>query len=90
MTPDLKTATVFVMPLGGGAADRTVAALDRNRKRIRYEIAHRLDLRFAPDLKFRADPSFAEGQHIDALLRSPEVSRDLARDADGSPSGDRD
>ena len=89
MTPDLKTATVFVMPLGGGAVDRTVAALDRSRKRIRYEVARRLDLRYAPDLKFRADPSFAEGEHIDTLLRSPKVRRDLTPEADGSSSDDR-
>ncbi len=77
MTPDLRTATAFVMPLGGLGADKVVAALDRNVRFLRGEIAHRVNLRYAPDLRFRLDTSFAEGEHVDALLRSPAVKRDL-------------
>ena len=80
MTPDLRLATVFVMPLGGKGADTLVATLDRHRKFLRGEVAHRIDLRFAPDLRFRLDKSFDEGEHIDALLRRPEVKRDLGGD----------
>lgn len=77
MTPDLRLATAFVMPLGGQGADRLLAALDRHRKFLRGEVAHRVDLRYAPELRFRLDESFDEGQRIDSLLRSPEVKRDL-------------
>ena len=80
MTPDLKLATVFVMPLGGKGADTLVAALDRHRKFLRGEVGHRVDLRYAPDLRFRLDESFDEGARIDSLLRSPEVKRDLDED----------
>ena len=77
MTPDLKLATVFVMPLGGKGADAMLAAFERNKRYLRGEIAHRVNLRYAPDLRFRLDTSFDEGDRIDALLRSPEVKRDL-------------
>ena len=56
---------------------RLVAALDRHRKFLRGEVGHRVDLRYAPDLRFRLDESFEEGERIDSLLRSPEVKRDL-------------
>ena len=82
MTPDLKLATVFVMPLGGKGGDLVVAALDRNKRYLRGEVAHRVNLRYAPDLRFRLDTSFDEGDRIDALLRSPEVKRDLDEDGE--------
>jgi ribosome-binding factor A len=77
MAPDLKTATVFVMPLGGERAKEVVAAMERNKKFLRGEIAREVNLRFAPDLRFRLDESFETGDRIDALLRSPDVKRDL-------------
>ena len=77
MTPDLRLATAFVIPLGGKGADTLIATLDRHRKFIRGEIAHRVNLRFAPDLRFRLDTSFDQGDKIDALLRSPAVKRDI-------------
>lgn len=80
MTPDLRLATVFVMSLGGKGADTLVATLDRHRKFLRGEVSHRVDLRFAPDLRFRLDESFEEGERIDSLLRSPQVKRDLEED----------
>jgi ribosome-binding factor A len=82
LTPDLRVATVFVMPLGGKNADTIVAAFDRNKRFLRGEIAHRIDLRHAPELVFRLDTSFDEGDRIDALLRSPAVSRDLGVNED--------
>ncbi len=85
MAPDLKCATVFLMPLGGKSTADVVAAFDRNKKYLRGEIARRVNLRNAPDLRFRLDTSFDEGSKIDAVLRSPEVLRDL----NGSvPNGD--
>lgn len=80
MTPDLKSATVYVIPLGGKGADAVLPAFERNKRYLRGEIAHRVNLRYAPDLRFRLDESFAEGERIDALLRSPEVKRDLPGD----------
>jgi ribosome-binding factor A len=77
MTPDLKTATVFVVPLGGKGAEGIVEAFERNARFLRGEIAHRVNLRYAPTLRFRLDTSFDEGDRIDALLRRPEVKRDL-------------
>ncbi len=80
MSPDLKLATIFVMPLGGRNADAILAALERNSRFLRGDIAHRVNLRYAPELRFRLDTSFDEGGRIDALLRSPEVKRDLDED----------
>jgi len=77
MSPDLKLATAYVMPLGGKGAPEIIAALDRNRRFLRGEVAHRVELRYAPDLRFRLDTSFDEGERIDTLLRSPEIRRDL-------------
>jgi ribosome-binding factor A len=82
MTPDLKRATIYVMPLGGKNAEAIVAAFERNRRFLRGEIAHRIDLRHAPELEFRLDTSFDEAERIDALLRSPSVKRDLGRQED--------
>jgi ribosome-binding factor A len=70
MSPDLKTATVFVIPLGGKGGEDIVEAFDRNKRYLRGEIAHRVKLRHAPDLRFRLDTSFDESERIDALLRS--------------------
>jgi ribosome-binding factor A len=78
MSPDLKLATIYVLPMGGEGRDRIVAALDRHRKFLRGEIAHRVDLKYAPDIRFRVDDSFDNAQRIDALLQSPKVARDLA------------
>jgi ribosome-binding factor A len=77
MTADLRLATIYVMPLGGRDAEEVVAAFDRHKKFLRAEIAHRINLKFAPDIRFRIDERFAEAERIDKLLRSPEVTRDL-------------
>jgi ribosome-binding factor A len=68
------------MPLGGQHADEVVKALDRNKKFLRGELAHKVTLKYMPDLKFEIDRSFEEGDRIDQLLRSPEVARDLGPD----------
>ncbi len=78
MSPDLKLANVYVMPLGGADVKPVIAALDRNKKILRTELAHKVNLKFAPDLKFRIDESFEKSARIDALLSSPAVQRDLA------------
>ena len=82
MSPDLKLATAFVMPLGGRDERPVLEALNRNRKALRTEVAHRVDLKFAPDLRFLRDESFDEAARIDALLRSEKVQRDIAKPGD--------
>jgi ribosome-binding factor A len=77
MTPDLRLATIYIMPLAGRDADDVVAAFERNKKFIRGEIAHAINLKFAPDIRFHIDNRFEEAERIDKLLRSPEVKRDL-------------
>jgi ribosome-binding factor A len=79
MSPDLKLATAFVMPLGGRDERSVLDALDRNKKVLRTEVARRVNLKFAPDLHFRRDESFDEAARIDALLRSEKVRRDTAK-----------
>ena len=77
MSPDLRLATIYVMPLGGSGADEVVAALNDNKKFLRGEIAHRVNLKFAPDIRFRVDERFDEAERIEKLLRTPVVQRDL-------------
>ena len=79
MSPDLKLATAFVMPLGGKDERPVIEALDRNRKVLRQEVARRVNLKFAPDLRFMRDESFDEAARIDALLRTERVARDTGR-----------
>ena len=82
MSPDLKLATIYVMPLGGRDTDIVVAALDRNKKYLRGEVARRVNLKFAPDLRFHVDDRFDEAERIEKLLRTPAVQRDIAPDSD--------
>ena len=79
MSPDLKLATIYVMPLGGKDVNEVLDALERHKKFIRGEIAHRVNLKFAPELRFKSDQSFDYGAKIDALFESPEVKRDLLK-----------
>lgn len=82
MSPDLKLATIYVMPLGGRDQKAVLAALNENRKYLRGEIAKRVSMKFAPDIRFLIDERFDEADRIEKLLRSPEVARDLSRDKD--------
>ncbi len=82
MTADLRLATIYIMPLAGRDADEVVAAFERHKKFLRGEIAHRVNLKFAPDIRFRVDERFAEAERIDKLLRSPAVKRDLDHEDD--------
>lgn len=90
MSPDLKIATCYVMPLGGKDEKAVLDVLNANAKPLRGEVGHRLELKFTPELRFRLDTSFDEGARIDALLRSPDVVRDLdpAHEADDEKDGD--
>ena len=79
MTPDLRLATVYIMPLGGEDETDVLAALDRNKRYLRGEVAERVNLKFAPDLRFRIDARFDEAERVEQLLRSPAVKRDLGK-----------
>jgi ribosome-binding factor A len=80
MSGDLKLATIYVMPLGGRDIEKVIEALDRNKKYLRGEISHRVNLKFAPDIRFRLDERFDEAERIQKLLRTPAVQRDLDKD----------
>jgi ribosome-binding factor A len=84
MSPDLKLATIYVMPLGGRDTERVIAALERNKRFLRGEVAQRVNLKFAPDIRFRVDDRFDEAERIEKLLRTPAVQKDLASDSDES------
>ncbi len=77
LSPDLRHATVYVRPLGAGDAAALVAALKRHHRFLRGELAKRVEMKYLPVLVFRIDESFDEAERIDALLRSPDVARDL-------------
>ena len=83
MSPDLKLATAYVMPLGGLDEAPVIAALERHRKVLRQEVARRVNLKFAPELRFRRDETFDEAARIDKLLRNERVQRDLVSERDG-------
>ena len=80
MSPDLRHATVFVKPLLGADETEVLAALKRHVRYLKGEVARRVNTKYAANLKFLPDESFDEGSHIDALLRSPKVAADLARE----------
>src|ERR1700681_3925358 len=84
MSPDLKLATIYVMPLGGRDIDVVIAALERHKKFLRGELARRINLKFSPDVRFRVDERFDEAERIEKLLRTPAVQRDLAPDSPDS------
>src|ERR1700759_3752678 len=83
MSPYLRLATIYVMPLGGKDIEAVIEALERNKRFLRGEIAHHVNLKFAPEIRFRVDERFDEAERIEKLLRTPAVQRDLKRDGDG-------
>jgi ribosome-binding factor A len=79
MSTDLRLATAYVMPLGGKDIKPVLEALDKHRKFIRGEIAQAVDLRVAPEVRFREDETFEEVNRIDQLLHSDKVRRDVEK-----------
>ncbi|MCE7030330.1 30S ribosome-binding factor RbfA [Jiella avicenniae] len=92
MSPDLKIATAYVTVLGQEDTEPFVAALNRNAKFIRGRLAPALkQMKYMPEVRFRTDTSFDNFARIDAILKSPEVQRDLDHDEDGeAPAEDTD
>ena len=82
MSPDLRLATIYVMPLGGRDVEKVIEALDRNKRYVRGEIGRRVNLKFAPEIRFRVDERFDEAERIEKLLRTPAVQRDLDGEKD--------
>jgi len=80
LSADLRLASIYVMPLGGKDVRPVLAALERHQRYIRGAIAHAVNLKFAPDIRFLADATFDEADRIDRLLASEKVRRDLEKD----------
>ncbi len=80
VSPDLKNATVYVMPLGGRHSAEVIAGLTRSAGYLRGHVAREVPLRTTPTLTFALDTSFDHASRINELLHRPEVERDLARD----------
>jgi ribosome-binding factor A len=87
VSPDLRHATAYVMPVGGDPAIEAavLAALNAHARQLKGELARRVNTKYAADLHFRVDESFRQAARIDALLRSPKVARDLARQTRSRP-----
>lgn len=77
VSPDLKNASCFAAPLGGGDQEAVVKGMNRISPFLRHLLAQRVDLKFTPALKFLSDDTFAEAERIDKLLATPKVARDL-------------
>ena len=82
MTADLRMATIYIMPLGGRDEKDVLDALERHKRYMRGEIARRVNLKFAPEIRFRIDERFDEAERIEKLLRTPAVQRDLGHESD--------
>ena len=79
VSPDLKNATVFIMPLGGEKLTETVRLMNDGTGFFRHEVSKNVTLRYVPKLKFLADESFTEANRIAAILHKPEVAKDLKK-----------
>ena len=89
MSPDLRNATAFVMPLAGAHAADVITGLRRGAAFLRGQIAREVPLRYTPGLAFELDTSFDHANRINEILHRPEVERDLqAREEDGEGPGD--
>jgi ribosome-binding factor A len=80
MSPDLRHATAFIIPLLGSNSEAVLKALRTHTAFLQSEVARRVNTKYAAKLKFLLDESFDEGSHIAALLRDPKVAQDLDED----------
>jgi ribosome-binding factor A len=89
VSPDLRNATAFVVPFGGGSSDTLVKALNRAAGFFRAQFGHELKLRYVPGIRFEPDRSFDHARRIDQLLHDPRVASDLGKeDEGGGDTGD--
>ncbi len=82
VSPDLKNATAYVMPLAGKQKEELLEILKIASPEIRYLVSKKVELRYMPKIHFALDNSFDEAQRIETLLKKPEVARDLEKPAD--------
>jgi ribosome-binding factor A len=89
VSPDLKSATAFVVPLGGADLDPIIAALNHAASFLRGQLGQEVQLRHTPRLSFQADHSFDEAARINAILHHPRVAQDVEADEEGSGDADQ-
>lgn len=77
LTSDMRLATIYIMPLGGRETEPVIKALEHHKRFIRGELSHALNLKFAPDIRFRVDETFAEAERVERILADPKVRRDV-------------
>lgn len=88
VSPDIKNATAFVLPLAGEERDSVLPALRRAAPYFRRRLAEVVELRYTPQLDFRLDTSFDEAERIDRLLHSERVRQDIEA-SESQPSGEQ-
>ena len=89
-SPDLKQATVYVMPLGGLEAEAALAGLRRNKAELRHQVARELTLKFVPDLKFQLDATFDRIDDTRRMFSEPRVRADIEAPERGEPTDEGD
>jgi len=77
VSPDLKIATAYVLPLGGDGQEDIVPLLARNKGELRRSIGKKLGLKFSPDLRFRIDTTFDQMDEARRLFEQDKVRRDV-------------
>ena len=87
LSPDLRNATAFVMPLGGANAEEIIAGLRRSAPFLKNRLARMIELRHMPNIAFALDDAFESAARISALLSSPAVERDLHQPEDDDKAG---
>lgn len=92
VSPDLRHATAYIMPVGASPSEQeaVLRALNSHARQLKGELARRVNTKYAAEIHFRVDESYAEAARIDALLRSPKVARDLEDRAPPSIRNDDD
>jgi ribosome-binding factor A len=90
ISPDLKNATAYIMPLGGEQADEVLEALTRARPFVRKRLGRALHLRHIPKVDFQMDATFDQASKIETLLNDPKVAQDLAASEEFKPEESED
>ena len=88
MSPDLKVATAYILPLGGKDRDAALLAMRTNRHELRRAVNKALTLKFSPELRFQIDETFDQIEQTQALFRRDDVRRDLAASPDNGSDED--
>ncbi|MGY6410703.1 MAG: 30S ribosome-binding factor RbfA [Alkalilacustris sp.] len=90
VSPDLRVATAYVMPLGGAGVEAALAALRRNKGELRHLVAGALATKYTPELRFRADETFDRLDATRRMFSDPKVQQDLAAGAEDEGGDVRD